>query len=57
MLNCILFSEEDYKEVLARLRSVEVVCRHMRRKGDSYFVEEIERHLEAIETLLKKEEL
>lgn len=56
--NCTLLFEEDYKEVLARLKSINVVCTHMRRcNGNSYYVEEIRRHLEAIERVLTKEEL
>lgn len=57
MISCTLLFEEDYKNVLARLKAISVVCTHMRcHNGDSYYVEEIRRHLEAIERVLTKED-
>lgn len=56
--NCTLLFEEDYKDILARLKSATAICTYMRRcDGNSYCVKEIERHLEAIERVLTKEEL
>lgn len=60
--NCTLLFEEDYKDLLARLKSAIAICAYIRRcDGDSYgnpyCVKEIERHLEAIERVLTKEEL
>lgn len=56
--NCTLLFEEDYKDILARLKSAIAICTYMRHcDGNSYCVKEVERHLVAIEKALTKEEL
>lgn len=56
--NCTLLFEEDYKDILARLKSATAICTYMRRcDGNPYCAKEIERHLVAIEKALTKEEL
>ena len=56
--NCTLLFEEDYKDILAHLKSATAICTYMRCcDGNPYCVKEIERHLEAIERVLTKEGL
>lgn len=62
MTECILFSKEDYDSILSHLKSIQMECetaqaRNLSGRNNSYSICEIERHLEEIETLLKKEEL
>lgn len=63
MIECILFSKEDYDSILSHLKSIQMECETAQARNlsgmrnNSYHICEIERHLEDIETLLKKEGL
>lgn len=62
MLKCILVSKDDYEGILSHLKSARIVCQDATSHSFSgkvslYHVEEIDRQLEAIEALLKKEGL
>lgn len=63
MTECILFSKEDYDGILSHLKSIQVECESSQsinlsgRRNNSYYICEIERHIEEIKTLLKKEGL
>ena len=62
MLKCILVSKDDYGAILSPLKSDRIVCQDATSHSFSgkvslYHVGEIDRQLEAIEALLKKEGL
>jgi hypothetical protein len=63
MTDCVLFSKEDYDSILSHLKSIQIECENSQainlsgRRNNSYHICEIERHIEAIEALLKKEGL
>lgn len=54
MLECILLSKDDYEGILSHLKSARIECQSVTTKS-WYHVGEADRHLEAIEALLKKE--
>lgn len=62
MIDCMLFSKDDYDSLLSHLKSARIVCQDATSHSFSgkvslYHVGEIDRQLEAIEALLKKEGL
>lgn len=62
MIECVLISKDDYDSILSYLKSIQMECetaqaRNLSGRNNSYSICEIERHLEEIETLLKKEGL
>lgn len=62
MTECILFSKEGYESILSHLKSARVECQDATSHSFSgkvslYHIGEIDRQLEAIEALLKKEGL
>ena len=62
MTKCILFSKDDYDSILSHLKSARIECQSasdssLFGKVNLYHVGEVDRQLEAIEALLKKEEL
>lgn len=63
MIECILFPKDDYDSMLSCLKSTQVECEAAQARNlsgmrnNSYHTCEIERHIEKIETLLKKEGL
>lgn len=54
MIECILLSKGDYEGILSHLKSARIECQSVTTKS-CYHVGEADRHLEAIEALLKKE--
>ena len=62
MIDCMLFSKEDYDIIMSHLRSARIECKSatessLSGKASLYYVGEIDRHLKTIEALLKKEGL
>lgn len=62
MLKCILLTKDDYDSILSHIKSARIVCQDATSHSFSgkvslYHVGEIDRQLEAIEALLKKEGL
>lgn len=62
MIECMLFSKDDYESILSHLKSARIVCQdatshNFSGKVSLYHIGEIDRQLEAIEALLKKEGL
>lgn len=62
MIDCVLFSKEDYDSIMSNLKSAQIECQSATEsslfgKVSLYHVEEIYRQLEAVEALLKKEGL
>lgn len=62
MTDCVLFSKEDYDNIMSHLKSAQIECQSATEsslfgKVSLYHVGEIDRQLEAIEALLKKEGL
>lgn len=62
MTDCVLFSKEDYDSIMSHLKSARIECQSATEsslfgKVSLYHVGEIDRQLEAIEALLKKEGL
>lgn len=62
MTDCVLFSKEDYDSIMSHLKSAQIECQSATEaslfgKVSLYHVEEIDRQLEAVEALLKKEGL
>lgn len=62
MIECVLFSKEDYEGILSHLKSARIECQSATEfslfgKVSLYHVEEADRQLEAIEALLNKEGL
>lgn len=62
MTDCVLFSKEDYDSIMSHLKSAQIECQNATEsslfgKVSLYHVGEIDRQLEAIEALLKKEGL
>lgn len=62
MIDCVLFSKEDYDSIMSHLKSAQIECQSATEsrlfgKVSLYHVEEIDRQLEAVEALLKKEGL
>lgn len=62
MLKCILLTKDDYNSVLSHLKSARIECQSASESSlfgsvNLYHVNEIDRQLEAIETLLKKKGL
>lgn len=62
MTDCVLFSKEDYDSIMSHLKSAQIECQSATEfslfgKVSLYHVGEIDRQLEAIEALLKKEGL
>ena len=62
MLKCILLTKDDYNIVLSHLKSARIVCQDATSHSFSgkvslYHIGEIDRQLEAVEALLKKEGL
>lgn len=56
MTECILFSKDDYEGILSHLKSARIECQSVTTKS-WYHVGEADRHLKAIEDLLKKEDM
>lgn len=56
MTDCVLFSKEYYDSIMSHLKSARIECQSVTTKS-WYHVGEADRHLEAIEALLKKEGL
>ncbi len=59
MIDCMLFSKDDYESIMSHLKSARVICdtASMQRFSggiSGYHIGEIDRQLEAIEALLKK---
>lgn len=62
MTDCVLFSKENYDSIMSHLKSAQIECQSATEsslfgKVSLYHVGEIDRQLEAIEALLKKEGL
>lgn len=62
MLKCILLTKNDYNSILSHLKSARIDCQSASESSlfgsvNLYRVEEIDRQLETIEALLKKEGL
>lgn len=62
MIDCMLFSKEDYDSIMSHLKSAQIECQSATEsslfgKVSLYHVGEIDRQLEAVEALLKKEGL
>lgn len=62
MTDCVLFSKEDYDSIMSHLKSAKIECQSATElslfgKVSLYHVGEIDRQLEAVEALLKKEGL
>lgn len=62
MIECMLFSKEDYDSIMSHLKSARIECQSATKSSLSgkvslYHVGEIDRQLEAIEALLKREGL
>ena len=62
MLKCILLTKDDYNIVLSHLKSARIVCQDATShsfagKVSLYHIGEIDRQLETVEALLKKEGL
>ena len=62
MLKCILLTKDDYNIVLSHLKSARIVCQDATSHSFSgkvslYHIGEIDRQLETVEALLKKEGL
>lgn len=62
MIDCMLFSKEDYDSVMSHLKSARIECQSATKSSLSgkvslYYVGEVDRQLEAIEALLKKKGL
>ena len=62
MIECTLFTKDDYDSILSHLKSARIVCKdiishNLSGKVNLYLVEEIDRQLEIVETLLKKKGL
>lgn len=62
MTDCVLFSKEDYDSIMYHLKSARIECQSATKSSLSgkvrlYHVGEIDRQLEAVEALLKKEGL
>lgn len=62
MTDCVLFSKEDYDSIMSHLKSARIECQSATKsslfgKVNLYNVGEIDRQLEAIEALFKKEGL
>lgn len=56
MIDCMLFSKDDYDSIMSHLKSARIECQSVTTKS-WYHVVEADRHLESIEALLKKEGL
>ena len=56
MTECVLISKDDYEGILSHLKSARIECQSVTTKS-WYHVGEADRHLKAIEDLLKKERL
>lgn len=56
MIECMLFSKDDYEGILSHLKSARIECQSVTTKS-WYHVGEADRHLKAIEDLLKKEDM
>ena len=54
MIECIVLSKDDYEGILSHLKSARIECQSVTTKS-WYLVGEADRHLAAIEDLLKKE--
>lgn len=54
MIECVLISKDDYEGILSHLKSARIECQSVTTKS-WYHVGEADRHLAAIEALLKKE--
>lgn len=54
MIECVLISKDDYEGILSHIKSARIECQSVTTKS-WYHVGEADRHLEAIEDLLKKE--
>lgn len=54
MIECVLISKDDYEGILSHLKSARIECQSVTTKS-WYHVGEADRHLAAIEDLLKKE--
>lgn len=62
MIDCVLFSKEDYDSIMSHLKSARIECQSATKSSLSgkvslYHVGEIDRQLEDIESILKKEGL
>lgn len=62
MIECMLFSKDDYDSILSHLKSAQIECQSETESSlfeevSLYRIGEIDRQLEAIEALLKKEGL
>lgn len=62
MIDCMLFSKEDYDSIMSHLKSARIECQSASESSlfgsvNLYHVGEIDRQLEAIEALLKKKGL
>lgn len=62
MFKCILLTKDDYNSILSHLKSARAECQSATEfslfgKVSLYHVGEVDRQLEAIEALLKKEGL
>lgn len=62
MIDCVLFSKEDYDSIMSHLKSARIECQSATKSSLSgnvslYYVGEVDRQLEAIEALLKKDGL
>lgn len=62
MIDCVLFSKEDYDSIMSHLKSAQIECQSATESSlfgevSLYHVEDIDRQLEAVEALLKKEGL
>lgn len=62
MIDCMLFSKDDYDSIMSHLRSARFECKNatessLSGKVNLYHMGEIYRHLNAVENLLKKEGL
>lgn len=60
MTDCVLFSKEDYDSIMSHLKSARIECQSATKyslsgKVSLYHVGEIDRQLEAVEALLKKD--
>lgn len=54
MIECMLFSKDNYEGILSHLKSARIECQSVTTKS-WYHVGEADRHLKAIEDLLKEE--
>lgn len=62
MIDCMLFSKEDYDSIMSHLKSAQIECHSANKSSLSgkvslYYIGEIDRHLKIVETLLKRDGL